>query len=114
MNEAGLPKEMKTAIDCYLDLKRQAHDAGCQIMAAKPEDVDLPDEVQFLLLGDCFVTNIFANDATKYLIDLTVNFRQHLEAWKIGVRIKQNVLGAIKMQGPEEWPDIVDLNEPGR
>jgi hypothetical protein len=107
MPEQELPETLREAIDRDLDLKRQTHDVGCEITKLMDDAARLPHGVRMMMLGDVFLSYVFQNAACKYLTDITIDFKAHFEAWIIGQHLKQNGMAAIKLRGPEEWPDEI-------
>jgi hypothetical protein len=110
MSENKLPEDLQKAIAWYVDLKKETHDAGKEILAILGEN-KLPHEVQMMMLGDIFLSYVFQNGGCNYLTDITINFKAHFEAWLIGQRIKENIFGSVKLQCPEEWPEMIGGQE---
>jgi hypothetical protein len=111
MSDANLPEDLKAAIEKYLELKRATHDAGVAVTKLMDDACQLPHDIKMMMLGDVFLSYVFQNGACKYLTDITINFQPHFEAWMIGQQLKQNVMQAIKLRGPDDWPEIVERKE---
>jgi hypothetical protein len=99
--------ELQTAIEKYLALRNETHEAGQAALKMIADSQSLPHDIQMMMLADVFLSYVFQNAACNYLIDLTVNFQGHFTAWQIGQALKNKVIGAVKLRGPEEWPETI-------